>query len=133
MMDADRRIDAFLNASSFAVAGASSRRHKYGNIIFRALQDSGRIVYPLNPIENDVEGAKAYRHLADLPEVPIALSIVTPPSVTRDIVNEAIQLGVRHLWMQPGAEDPIACECARDAGLSLIADQSCLLVALAIA
>ncbi len=121
----------FLAANSFAVAGASNRREKYGNIVFRALLSAGRQVYPLNPVQTEIEGEQAYAKIADLPVVPEAVSIITPPIVTRQIVADAIAAGVRHVWMQPGAEDAAASESARQAGLNVIDDGSCILVLLA--
>ena len=98
-------IEDFLAASSFAVAGASQDRAKYGNKVFRALVASGRSVYPLNPTAPKVEGHPAFASIADLPVVPESLSIVTPPSVTRQVIQKAIAVGVKNIWMQPGAED----------------------------
>lgn len=124
-------IERFLSAATYAVAGASNRRHKYGNKVFRALLASGRETYPLNPAQDKIENHQAYRSIADLPLVPEALSIITPPEVTRRIVNEAIAAGVQHLWMQPGAEDERASQAARQANLNIIDNGSCLLVLLA--
>jgi predicted CoA-binding protein len=78
-----------------------------------------------------IEGAKAYANLADAPRPIEALSIVTPPEVTRAIVAQAVAIGVRCVWMQPGAEDAEGSRIARDAGLCVIDDGSCVLVALA--
>ena len=125
-------IEVFLNASTFAVAGASQDRFKYGNIVFRALVASGRTVYPLNPTATEVEGHPAYASIADLPVVPESLSIVTPPNVTRQVIQQAIAAGVKNIWMQPGAEDDQASQASRDAGLNVIDDGSCVLVLLAI-
>ena len=122
----------FLFAKTFAVAGASANRHKYGNKVFRALLDSGREVYPLNPIAEGIEGQRAYARIADLPIVPESLSIITPPEITRSVVADAIAVGVKHIWMQPGAEDAQASESARQAGINVIDDGSCILVLLAI-
>ena len=122
----------FLSAKTFAVAGASANRHKYGNKVFRALLDSGREVYPLNPIAEDIEGHRAYARIADSPIVPESLSIITPPEITRSVVADAIAVGVKHIWMQPGAEDAQASESARQAGINVIDDGSCILVLLAI-
>ena len=125
-------IEEFLAASSFAVAGASQDRAKYGNKVFRALVASGRTVYPLNPTAPEVEGHPAFASIADLPVVPESLSIVTPPNVTRQVIQKAIAVGVKNIWMQPGAEDDQASQAARDAGLNVIDDGSCVLVLLAI-
>jgi predicted CoA-binding protein len=123
-------IQDFLNASTFAVAGASRDRNKYGNRVFRALLESGREVVPLNPTAREIEGRHTYAVLQDLPSVPEALSIVTPPQVTRQIIAEAIAAGVKQVWMQPGAEDPEGSAAARAAGLNVIDDGSCILVLL---
>jgi uncharacterized protein len=124
-------VQAFLAAKSYAVAGASARRHKYGNLVFRALLESGRETYPLNPATDFIEGHQAYRRISDLPMIPESLSIITPPEVTRAVVADAIAVGVKNLWMQPGAEDESASNAARDAGLNVIDDGSCILVVLA--
>lgn len=125
-------IELFLKSKSFAVAGASQNRSKYGNIVFRALIASGRTVSPLNPNAVEAEGYPAFASIADLPIVPESLSIVTPPYVTRQVIQQAIAAGVKNIWMQPGAEDSQGSEAARVAGLNVIDDGSCILVSLSI-
>lgn len=56
MPEEQRKIDQFLRAETYAVAGASPQRVKYGNKKFRALLESGRQTYPLNPHADEVEG-----------------------------------------------------------------------------
>ena len=127
-----QQIETFLSAKTYAVAGASTNREKYGNKVFLALLNSGRVVYPLNPSADEIEGHKAYASIADLPVVPESLSIITPPQVTRTVVADAIAAGVKNIWMQPGAEDESASQAAREAGLNVIDDGSCVLVSLAL-
>jgi predicted CoA-binding protein len=122
----------FLAAKTFAVAGASRDRSKYGNKVFQALVASGRTVYPLNPSAPKVESHTAFPTIADLPEVPESLSIVTPPYVTRQVIQQAIAAGVKNIWMQPGAEDSQGSQLAREAGLNVIDDGSCVLVSIAL-
>jgi predicted CoA-binding protein len=124
-------IEKFLNANTFAVAGASQDRSKYGNKVYRAIIASGRTAYPLNPAAPEVEGNPAFATIAGLPVVPESLSIVTPPQVTRQVIQQAIAAGIKNVWMQPGAEDDEASQAAREAGLNVIDDGSCILVLLA--
>jgi predicted CoA-binding protein len=124
-------VTEFLKCKSFAVAGASADRKKYGNIIFRALRDSGRDTTPIHPTAEQIEGSQAYPTLASVPQTPQAISIVTRPEVTRNIIDQAVKLGIKCIWMQPGAEDAFASQLARDAGMTVIDDGSCVLVALA--
>jgi uncharacterized protein len=123
-------IAAFLAGSSFAVAGASSNQAKYGNMVLRCYVQAGRTAYPVNPNEKVIEGLEAYPDLAALPTKPHGVSIITPRWVTARIVDDAIALGIKHLWMQPGAESYPAIERAEAAGVSVIHSGPCLLVVL---
>ncbi|WP_283435619.1 CoA-binding protein [Neorhodopirellula lusitana] len=125
-------IEKFLAAKTYAVAGAKNRQHKCGNKVFRALLAASGETYPLNLAQDEIEGHQAYPLFADLPLVPEALSIIRPPVVTRKVVADAIAAGVKHIWMQPGAEDDQASESAREAGITVIDDGSCILVLLAL-
>ena len=129
-MDLQSQIAAFLAGRTYAVAGASRDRAKYGNKVLRALVQNGRTVYPLHPKETEVEGLACYRDLAALPTPIDGLSIVTPPAVTEQIVEQAAAAGVRNVWIQPGAESPRAVQLAQSHGMNVIAGGPCLLVAL---
>jgi predicted CoA-binding protein len=130
MMDTDTAIETFLSASTFAVAGASQNRAKYGNKVLRCYLQNGRTAIPINPGASEVEGQTAYPAISDIPNPVESLSIITSPPVTENIVDEAIKAGVKNIWMQPGAESPAAIAAAQSAGLNVIAGGPCLLVVL---
>lgn len=123
-------IRAFLVGDTFAVAGASRERHKYGNKVLRCYVQHGRKAYPVNPNVDEVEGLTAYPDLAALPEKVHGLSIITQPAITEKLIEQAIQLNISHIWMQPGAESDRAVRVAEDAGLNVIHGGPCLLVVL---
>lgn len=123
-------IDAFLSGGPFAVVGASTNRAKYGNKVLRAYQQNNRKAYPINPRAEAIEGLKTYADLASLPEVPHGVSIITPPAITERIVDEAISLGIEHVWMQPGAESAAAVQRARENGVNVVSSGPCVLVVL---
>ena len=126
----DGKVDIFLKAKAFGVVGASTNRAKYGNKVLRCYLQAGRKVVPVNLKEKTVEGLAAVAQVKDLPAEVDALSIITPPQVTEQVVEAAIAKGIKHVWMQPGAESPLAIERAQQAGLNVIGDGSCILVAL---
>ncbi len=126
----DVRIRAFLSEGPYAVVGASSDREKYGNKVLRCYQQHGRKVYPVNPRAPEVEGLRAYPSLVALPERVPAVSIITPPGITEQVVREAHAAGVKHVWMQPGAESDEAVRAAESLGMNVIAGGACLLVVL---
>jgi predicted CoA-binding protein len=123
-------IDTFLAAKAFAVVGASSDENKFGYKCFDCYLKNGRKAYPVNPNGTTVLGQPVYKHLSDLPEKVESVSIITPPVVTEKVVEEAIKLGVKNLWMQPGADSPTAVANAEAAGLNVIYGGPCLLVEL---
>jgi predicted CoA-binding protein len=77
-----------------------------------------------------VEGLKAYPTLASLPVPVRAISVITPPAITEQVVRDAAAAGVKHIWMQPGAESDEAIYEAETLGMSVIAGGACLLVVL---
>ena len=126
-------IDTFLDGGPHAVVGASRNRSKYGNKVLRSYLQNNRPVFAVNPNcpqGATIEGQPVYPTLADLPEPVHGISIITPPAVTEDIVEQAIEAGIQHIWMQPGAESHRAIARAEDAGVSVISGGPCLLVAL---
>jgi predicted CoA-binding protein len=127
LSDANATME-FLAGDRFAVVGASTDRSKYGNKVLRSYLQNGRTVYPVNPKAAEVEGLKAYPDLRSLPESVHGISIITPPAITEQVVNEALALGIRHIWMQPGAESDAAVEAARAAGANVIPGDACVLV-----
>lgn len=129
-MDVDAAIEDFLAGKTYAVAGASRDRAKYGNKVLRAYLQSGREAIPVNPKETEVEGVVAVPSLTALTRSVHGLSIITPPAVTEQLVAEAAKTGIRRIWMQPGAESDEAIAEAERAGIEVIAGGPCVLVAL---
>jgi len=123
-------ISEFLAGSTYAVVGASNDRWKYGNKVLRCYVQHGLKAIPVNPNAKVVEGLAAVADLASLPEPVHGVSIITPPEITEQVVEEAAKAGITRLWMQPGAESDRAIERAKELGLSVISGGPCLLVAL---
>ena len=127
-MTLEGRIQAFLAQGPFAVVGASRDRAKFGNKVLRAYLQNGREVYPVNPTADEVEGLTAYTDLASLPQRVRSISVITPSPITETIVEQAGELGIKHIWMQPGAESVKAVERAEQLGMNVIAGGPCVLV-----
>jgi predicted CoA-binding protein len=98
--------------------------------VLRAYLQNSRDAVPVNPGQDEIEGLKAYRDLASVPSEVDSVSIITPPAISEKVVEQAIALGIKHIWMQPGAESDAAIETARRAGANVIASGPCVLVTL---
>src|SRR5687768_5507703 len=121
------RIDTMLRARTFAVVGASANREKYGHIAYKALKAAGKTVYPVNPTTDEIDGDRVYATVADLPETPEVVVAVIPPPRTERLVPQLIERGVKHLWLQPGAESAAAVEAAEAAGLAVVHSGPCIM------
>lgn len=121
-------IEEFVNHKVWAVVGVSSNRRKFGNIIFRDLRSAGYEVYGVNPHEGTVEGETIYPTLADLPVAPDVVDLVVPPDVTEQIVRECHELGLRRVWMQPGAESTEAVQYCHDHDIEVVYGGPCAMV-----
>ena len=129
-MTIKEQINEFLSGSPHAVVGASKDRTTYGNKVLRVYQQNNRPAFPVNPNEGEIEGVSAYPDLASLPEPVHGISIITPPKVTEEIVEQAGELGIKNIWMQPGSENEAALSRAEELGMNVIAGGPCLLVVL---
>jgi len=120
-------IESFFEGPAYAVIGVSANRKKFGNVVFRSMWDKQFTVYPVHPALDAVEGKRCYRTVADLPENVKAVVTVVPPGVTEQLVRECLARGIRHFWMQPGSESPVAVSAARKAGATVV-EHECILM-----
>ena len=130
MSSNDEKIEKFLASPAFGVVGASTSRAKFGNKVLRCYLQKRRRAVPVHPREAAIEGAPCVASVADLPADVRSLSIITPPAVTEQVVEQAIARGIESVWMQPGAESERAVARCEAAGVNVIAGGPCLLVVL---
>jgi predicted CoA-binding protein len=110
-----------------AVVGVSLDQAKYGNKVFRDMVKAGWHVDGVRLGGGETAGRKLYSTLADLSEVPDIVVTVVPPAVTEKIVDQCIEKGVKHVWMQPGSESETAIQKAKDAGIEVSYNQ-CIMI-----
>lgn len=123
----DDKVFQFLSTDWFGVAGASADRNKFGNKVVRCYLQVNKNVFPINPEELVIEELSCYKSVLDLPDEVLSLSIVTPPAITEKIIIEAIQKGIKNIWMQPGAESEEAIKICLNNQINLIAGGPCIL------
>src|SRR5512140_94262 len=95
-----------------AVVGASNDPAKYGNVIVKNLSAKGYTVLPVNPRETEIAGLPAYPSLSAVPGPLHIVNVVTPPAVTKGLLEEASRLGVPAVWLQDGSYDHAVLEAA---------------------
>jgi uncharacterized protein len=113
-------IKDFMKQTRFAVIGASDNPEKYGNIIVKNLKARGYEVYPVNPRLKEIEEMICYPSLADIPVKVDVVDFVVPPAVTEEVLKQCKELGLNHIWLQPGSESQRAISFCRDNNLSVV-------------
>lgn len=127
MRDADHDIDEILKTCrTIAVVGLSGKRHRPSYGVSEYMQRAGYRIIPVNPHEVEVLGEKSYPRLEDVPEKVDVVNIFRRSEYVPPLVDSAIRVGARAIWMQEGVEDPEASEKARRAGLLVVVDR-CIL------
>ena len=111
-----------------AVVGASNDASKYGNVIVKNLAAKGYTVLPVNPREAEVAGLPAFPNLAVVPGPVHIVNVVTPPEVTRRILEEASRLGLPAVWLQDGSYDETVLEIAARSPFKTV-HEACIMVA----
>jgi len=114
------------SAKTIAVVGLSSRRSRPSYGVSEYMQSRGYRIIPVNPNESEVLGERAYSSLEDVPEPIDIVDIFRRPEGVPEIVDAAIRIGAKGIWMQEGVVHETAAQKARAAGLEVVMDK-CIL------
>src|ERR1700731_2952090 len=120
-------ITQILNSSkTIAVVGLSNDRMRPSFHVAEYLKSAGYQIIPANPFETEVLGEKSYARLQDVPTPIDVVQIFRRPKFVPEIVDAAIQIRARCVWMQEGIVHAEAAERARQAGILVIMNR-CML------
>ena len=108
---------------TIAVVGLSSNRSRPSYGVAEYLQSVGYRIIPVNPNESEVLGEKSYPGLEAIPEKVEIVDIFRRPEAVPEVVESAIRIGAKAVWMQEGVTHPEAAERARQAGLAVVMDR----------
>ena len=122
MGDADTR-QILKSFSLFAVVGLSPKPQRDSHIVARFLQEHGYRVIPVHPGIGSILGEKCYASLRDIPESVDVVDLFRRSEMVPPLVEDAIAIGAKVVWMQLGVIHEEAAERARRAGLVVVMDQ----------
>jgi uncharacterized protein len=105
---------------TIAVVGCSDNPMKAAHSIPAALQARGYRVIPVNPNATEVLGERAYPSLADVPEPIDLVNVFRPSAATPAIVEQAVAVGARAVWLQSGIGHPESRRIATEAGIGYV-------------
>jgi uncharacterized protein len=131
MMSAHACGDAILellkNYKTIAVVGLSSNPMRPSFGVTEYMQGAGYRIIPVNPNEREVLGEKSYAGLEDVAEKIDIVNVFRRAEDVPPVVESAIRIGAKVVWMQSGIENEEAAEKARAAGLVVVQD-ACILI-----
>lgn len=122
-MYSDTKLKEILSsAKTIASVGLSSNQEKDSYWVVAYLQEQGYRVIPVNPTATEILGEKSYPNLSAVPEKVDIVQIFRKPEDVPPVVDEAIQIGAKVVWMQEGISHEGAAQKAREAGLEVVMD-----------
>ena len=108
------------NSKTIAVVGLSDRPERDSHRVAKYLQSQGYRIIPVNPMIKEALGEKSYPDLKSVPEPIEMVDIFRRSELVPPVVDEAIEVGVKYIWMQDGVIHPEAAARAEAAGIPVI-------------
>ena len=122
-MNRDQEMkEILLSAKTVASVGLSSNQEKESYWIASYLKEQGYRVIPVNPTATEILGEKSYPDLASIPDRVDVVQVFRKPEDVPPVVDEAIKIGAKVVWMQEGIRHDEAAQKAGAAGLQVVMD-----------
>ena len=110
------------NSKTIAVVGLSGDPDRISFRVTRYMQEQGYRIIPVNPMIEEVLGDKSYPDLKSVPESIDMVNIFRRSELVAPVVDQAIEIGVKYIWMQDGVVNPESAAKAEAAGIPVIMD-----------
>lgn len=108
------------NSKTIAVVGLSDKEDRDSYKVAKYLMDNGYTVIPVNPTKTEILGQKSYKSLSEVPQKIDIVDIFRKIDAVPSVVEEAISVDAKSVWMQLGLAHHDSAEKARKAGLQVV-------------
>ena len=108
------------NSKTIAVVGISDNPERPSHGVSRYMQEQGYRIIPVNPMIEEVLGEKSYPDLKSVPEPIDMVDIFRRSELVGPVVDEAIEVGAKYIWMQDGVINEEAAARAEASGIPVI-------------
>ena len=115
--------DILKSCKVVAVVGLSSNPERPSNRVASFLMQNGYRIIPVNPEERQVLGLTSYPNLTAIPEKVDVVDIFRHPEDVLPVIEEAIKIGAKAVWLQEGVINQAAADKAAKAGLKVVMDR----------
>lgn len=122
-MNSDKEMkEILLSSKTIASVGLSSNQEKESFWIVSYLQEQGYRIIPVNPTATEILGEKVYPNLEAIPDQVDVVQVFRKSEDVMPVVEAAIKIGAKVVWMQEGIVNEDAAQKAREAGLQVVMD-----------
>ncbi len=122
-------IQTFMSQKNIAIAGVSRNKKKFGNAVYKELNGKGYNLYTVHPEMEEYEGKSCFGSVTDLPGEVTGLIISTQPAVTKVLIQQATEKGIRNIWLQQGSADKETIQEVGKSDLNIISRHCVLMFA----
>ena len=119
-------INEFLLDKKFALAGMSRNPKSFSRVIMKDLSAIGYDIIPINPNVEFIDGKKCYSSVTDLPDNIDKLLIMTNKANTDKVLEQAIQKGIKIIWVQQTSDTSKTLHIARSHNFENIITKECI-------
>jgi predicted CoA-binding protein len=123
----DNDIRKIYSLKNIAVVGMSKNPEKAAHYVPKYLIDNGYNVIPVNPTATEILQRKCYPSLLDIPGTVDVVDVFRPSDQVLPVIEEAIKIKPKVIWLQEGIHNAQAEEVARNAGIPVIVFNRCML------
>jgi hypothetical protein len=116
----DDQIRQILSLKKVAVVGMSKNEGKAANYVPKYLISQGYDVVPVNPTADRILDRKCHANLSDMPEPVDIVDVFRPSDQVLPVVQEAIKIKPKVIWLQEGIHNEEAENLARNAGIKVV-------------
>lgn len=116
----DEQIKIFYELKNIAVVGMSKNPEKAAHYVPKYLAENGYNVIPVNPTTDEILGKKSYSKLSDISEQVDIVDVFRPSEQVMPVIEEAIKIKPKVIWLQEGIHNNEAESVAKKAGIEVV-------------
>ena len=122
-MNTTETISQILEYQNWAIVGLANNPDRPAFGVAKLLQDKGHQIFPVHPKAETVHGAVGYSSLSEIPVQVDVVDCFVNSTLVGDVVDQAIAIGAKAVWLQLGVIDDAAAARAQAAGLLTVMDR----------
>jgi len=122
-MNTTETISQILELKNWAVVGLANNPDRPAYGVAKMLQEKGHQIFPVHPKAEEVHGQTGYKSLSDIPEPIDVVDCFVNSNLVGEVVDQAIAIGAKAVWLQLGVVDEAAAARAQQAGLLTVMDR----------